>query len=80
MSDEILIKATASETRVAMVENGVLQEIIIERSNRRSLVGNIHKGKVCRVLPGMQAAFIDIGLESSAFLHISNLVGTHLNV
>jgi ribonuclease G len=77
MSEEILINATASETRVAVVENGVLQEIIIERSNRRSLVGNIYKGKVCRVLPGMQAAFIDIGLKKSAYLHISNLVGTH---
>jgi len=77
MSEEVLINATASETRVAVVENGVLQEIIIERSNRRSLVGNIYKGKVCRVLPGMQAAFIDIGLKKSAYLHISNLVGTH---
>jgi ribonuclease G len=77
MSEEILINATASETRVAVLENGVLQEIIIERSNRRSLVGNIYKGKVCRVLPGMQAAFIDIELERSAYLHISNLVGTH---
>jgi len=77
MSEEILINATASETRVAVVENGVLQEIIIERSNRRILVGNIYKGKVRRVLPGMQAAFIDIGLERSAFLHLSNLVGTH---
>jgi ribonuclease G len=77
MSEEVLINATASETRVAMVEKGVLQEIIIERSNRQSLVGNIYKGKVCRVLPGMQAAFIDIGLERNAFLHFSNLVDIH---
>jgi ribonuclease G len=77
MSEEILINATGCETRVAMVENGVLQEIIIERSNSRSLVGNIYKGKVCRVLPGMQAAFIDIGLKRSGFLHISNLISTH---
>ena len=63
MSSELLINVTPSETRAAVVENGVLQEVFIERSESRGLVGNIYKGKVCRVLPGMQAAFVDIGLE-----------------
>ncbi|MBS1212320.1 MAG: ribonuclease, partial [Proteobacteria bacterium] len=73
MSDEILINVTPPETRVAIVENGVLQEVLIERVRRRGLVGNIYKGRVCRVLPGMQAAFVDIGLERAAFLHVSDL-------
>ncbi|MEZ5543015.1 MAG: ribonuclease G [Pseudomonadota bacterium] len=73
MSEEILINVTPRETRVALVENGVLQEIFIERARRRGLVGNIYKGKVCRVLPGMQAAFVDIGLERAAFLHASDI-------
>ncbi|SMF94030.1 ribonuclease G [Methylomagnum ishizawai] len=73
MSDEILINVTPPETRVAIVENGVLQEVLIERQRRRGLVGNIYKGKICRILPGMQAAFVDIGLERAAFLHISDL-------
>lgn len=69
MSGEVLINLTPMETRVAVVENGVLQEAFIERSRRRGIVGNIYKGKVARVLPGMQAAFIDIGLERAAFIH-----------
>lgn len=73
MSDEILINVTPPETRVAIVENGVLQEVLIERRRRRGLVGNIYKGRVCRVLPGMQAVFVDIGLERAAFLHVSDL-------
>ena len=73
MSEEILVNVTPQETRVAVVENGVLQEVFIERSNRRGLVGNIYKGKVCRVLPGMQAAFVDIGLERAAFLHAADI-------
>ena len=52
----------------------MLQEVFIERANRRGLVGNIYKGRVCRVLPGMQAAFVDIGLERAAFLHASDIV------
>ena len=68
MSEEILINVTPPETRVAVVDNGVLQELIIERSRMRGLVGNIYKGQVCRVLPGMQAAFVDIGLgQGSVF-------------
>ncbi|MDJ0805659.1 MAG: ribonuclease G [Gammaproteobacteria bacterium] len=73
MSEEILVNVTPPETRVAVIENGVLQEIIIERTSKRGLVGNIYKGKVCRVLPGMQAAFVDIGLERAAFLHASDI-------
>ena len=73
MSDEILINITPPETRVAVVENGVLQELVIERTSRRGLVGNIYKGEICRVLPGMQAAFVDIGLNRAAFLHASDL-------
>jgi len=76
MSEEILINVTPPETRVAVIENGVVQEIIIERTARRGLVGNIYKGKVCRVLPGMQAAFVDVGLERAAFLHASDIHNT----
>ncbi|VAW99524.1 Ribonuclease G [hydrothermal vent metagenome] len=74
MSEEILINITPRETRVAMVENGMLQEVFIERASRLGLVGNIYKGKIQRVLPGMQAAFVDIGLERTAFLHASDIV------
>jgi len=73
MSIEILMNVTPHETRVAVVENGVLQEVVVERERRRGLVGNIYKGKVSRVLPGMQAAFVDIGLERAAFLHASDI-------
>ena len=73
MSAELLVNVTPRETRVALIDSGVLQEIFIERANRRGLVGNIYKGRVCRVLPGMQAAFVDIGLERAAFLHASDI-------
>jgi len=76
MRDEILINVTPRETRVAIVENGLLQEIHIERASRLGLVGNIYKGKVKRVLPGIQAAFVDIGLERTAFLHAADIVPT----
>jgi ribonuclease G len=75
VSEEILINITPPETRVAVVENGVVQEIIIERTDRCGLVGNVYRGRICRVLPGMQAAFVDIGLERAAFLHASDIVG-----
>ena len=75
MSAELLVNVTPRETRVAVIENGMLQEIFLERAYRRGLVGNIYKGRVCRVLPGMQAAFVDIGLERAAFLHASDIVG-----
>lgn len=77
MSEEILINVTPTETRVAVVENGVLQEVYIERSRNVGLVGNIFRGKVARVLPGMQAAFVDIGLEKASFLHVADIVDTH---
>jgi ribonuclease G len=86
MSEEILINVTPPETRVAVIENGVVQEIMIERTNRCGLVGNVYRGRVCRVLPGMQAAFVDIGLERAAFLHASDIIvvdgetrGEHIN-
>ncbi len=74
MSEEILINITPQETRVAVVDNGILQEIYIERSQKLGLVGNIFKGSVSRVLPGMQAAFVNIGLERTGFLHTSDIV------
>lgn len=74
MSEEILVNVTPRETRVALLENGILQELWIERARRRGFVGNIYKGRVSRVLPGMQAAFIDVGLERTAFLHASDIV------
>ncbi|NND36890.1 MAG: ribonuclease G [Gammaproteobacteria bacterium] len=74
MRGEILVNVTAREARAALLENGVLQEIFIERESRRGIVSNIYKGRVSRVLPGMQAAFIEIGLERTAFLHASDIV------
>ncbi len=76
MSEELLVNVTPQETRVAVVENGMLQEVFIERARNRGLVGNIYKGLVKRVLPGMQAAFIDIGLERAAFLHASDIASS----
>ncbi|SET63564.1 ribonuclease G [Thalassotalea agarivorans] len=73
MSAELLINVTPSETRVALIENGSLQEVHIEREAKRGIVGNIYLGKVIRVLPGMQAAFVDVGLEKAAFLHASDI-------
>jgi ribonuclease G len=74
MSTEILINASTHEARAAVVENGVLQEVFLERVSRRGLISNIYKGRVSRVLPGMQAAFIEIGLERTAFLHASDIL------
>lgn len=74
LGSELLINVTPFEARVALIEHGVLQEVHIERRMKRGLVGNIYKGKVTRVLPGMQAAFVDIGLEKAAFLHASDIV------
>ncbi|HUV23051.1 MAG TPA: ribonuclease G [Gammaproteobacteria bacterium] len=73
MNEEILINITPQETRVAIVENGTLQEVSIERQASRGIVGNIYKGKVNRVLPGMEAAFVDIGLDKAGFLHVSDI-------
>jgi len=74
MSEEILVNVTPRETRVAVVENGMLQELHIERDWRRGVVGNIYKGRVQRVMPGMQAAFVDVGLDRAAFLHVNDVV------
>ena len=76
MGTEILINASTHEARAAVVESGVLQEVFIERPSRRGLISNIYKGRVSRVLPGMQAAFIDIGMERTAFLHASDILDT----
>ncbi|NMG30232.1 ribonuclease G [Aromatoleum evansii] len=73
MSIEFLINFTPQETRVAIVEQGVVQELHVERTASRGIVGNIYLGKVVRVLPGMQSAFIDIGLERTAFLHVADI-------
>jgi ribonuclease G len=73
MSHEILINVTPQETRVAMLEQGVVQELHMERASARGLVGNIYLGRVARVLPGMQSAFVEIGLERAAFLHIADI-------
>lgn len=73
MSEEILINVTPQETRIAMTENGVLQELQIERSTSLGLVGNVYRGIVCRVLPGMQSAFVEIGLHRAAFLHAADI-------
>jgi len=73
MSEEILINITPIESRVALVENGVLQEVFIERERSRGIVGNIYLSKVLRVLPGMQAAFVDIGAEKAAYIHVNDI-------
>ncbi|MDH3374311.1 MAG: ribonuclease G [Gammaproteobacteria bacterium] len=72
--EEILINVTPNEVRAALLENGVLQEVYVERAARRGVISNIYKGHVSRVLPGMQAAFVDIGLPRTAFLHASDIV------
>lgn len=74
MSEEILINVTPQETRVAIMEQGVVQELHIERNGSLGLVGNIYKGAVCRVLPGMQSAFVEIGLQRAAFLHVADML------
>ena len=73
MSTELIVTVTPRESRAALAENGVLQELFIERANRRGLISNIYKGRVSRVLPGMQAAFIDVGLDRTGFLHASDI-------
>lgn len=73
MSEEILINVTPQETRIAMIENGVVQELQIERSSSLGLVGNVYRGVICRVLPGMQSAFVEMGLQRAAFLHAGDV-------
>lgn len=73
MSTELIINASLPETRIALMENGEIQELLIERASGKGIVGNIYKGRVTRVLPGMQAAFVDIGLEKAAFLYVDDV-------
>ncbi len=80
MTSEILINIGPRESRAALLENGALQEIFIERASRRGIVGNVYKGRVSRVLPGMQAAFVDAGLERTAFLHVDDIAAAHVAI
>ena len=73
MNEEILINFTPQETRVALISQGEVQELLIERAQNRGYVGNVYLGKVNRVLPGMQSAFVDIGLDKSAFIHVADI-------
>src|SRR5579862_4207433 len=73
MNEQILINVTPQETRVAVTEQGAVQELHIERDSSRGLVGNVYLGRVCRVLPGMQSAFVEIGLPRAAFLHVADI-------
>src|SRR5512147_2514822 len=73
MSRDLIVSTTPRETRVALVEDGVVSELFIEREAHRGIVGNIYKGRVTRVLPGMQSAFVDLGLERDAFLHVADV-------
>jgi ribonuclease G len=79
MTEEILINVTPQETRVAVIEHGVTHELHIERASARGLVGNIYMGRVIRVLPGMQSAFVDVGGERAAFLHVADIWGNRQN-
>lgn len=79
ITKEILVNVTPQEIRVAILENGMLHELYIERSRSRGLVGNVYKGRVARVLPGMEAAFIEMGLERAAFLHVSDMAQANKN-
>src|ERR1700687_861830 len=74
MSNILVINASGQETRVALIEHGIISEYYLERKNEKGIVGNIYKGKVVRVLPGMQAAFVDIGLDKAALLSVADIV------
>ena len=80
MGSEIICNTTGRETRVALMENGRLAELFIDRGDNRGFVGNVYKGRVVRVLPGMQAAFVDIGLERAAFLYVGDIYRDFLNL
>ncbi|MEJ2684622.1 MAG: Rne/Rng family ribonuclease, partial [Candidatus Sulfobium sp.] len=73
MDSEILINVTRGETRVALLEGGQVVEFYVERKRDASLVGNIYKGKIVKILPGMQSAFVDIGFEKAAFLYVADI-------
>ena len=74
MNKEMIISSTSHETRVAILEEDQVVEIFIEREHSRGVVGNIYKGRVSKVLPGMQSAFVDLGLERDAFLYVSDVI------
>src|SRR3954462_14838600 len=74
MSNILVINASGQETRVALIEQGTIAEYYLERKNEKGIVGKIYKGRVVRVLPGMQAAFVDIGLDKAAFLYVGDIV------
>src|ERR671925_2262976 len=74
MSREIVINATKHESRIAVLDEGQVVELWVERTRHRTIVGNIYKGRVTKVLPGMQSAFVDLGLERDAFLYVSDVV------
>src|ERR1700704_2301306 len=76
MNKEMIISSGAHDTRVAILEDDQVVEIFIERENQRGVVGNIYKGRVSKVLPGMQSSFVDIGLERDAFLYVTEVVNT----
>ena len=78
LAQEILINFTPQETRVAILEQGVVQELHIERASSLGIVSNIYRGTVCRVLPGMQSAFVEIGLQRAAFLHVADIMECHI--
>src|SRR5579859_2726512 len=74
MAREIVINATKHESRIAVVDDGQVVELWVERTRQRTIVGNIYKGRVTKVLPGMQSAFVDVGLERDAFLYVSDVI------
>ena len=80
MAEEIIINESHHESRVAVVEKGLLQEMFVERSHTPGTVGNIYKGKVIRILPGMQSAFVDIGQARAAFMHVADLIDSHVGM
>ena len=80
MSKEMVISANRHETRVAVIDNDQLVEVYFQRANEYSLAGSIHKGRVTRVLPGMQSAFVDVGLERDAFLYVSDFLEEHEDI
>ena len=71
----LVVNADGPETRVALIEKGVLSELYLERKKERGIVGHIYKGRVVRVLPGMQASFVDLGVEKAAFLYVADVRG-----
>src|SRR6516162_4538682 len=80
MSKELVISANRHETRVALLEDDQLVEVYFQRANEYSLAGSIHKGRVTRVLPGMQSAFVDLGLERDTFLYVSDFLEEHEDI